>query len=211
MLSELQRAILAVVYQLADRPVLFGGAALLVDIAQHRTTLDLDLAWSPAEALGRRVDETIALLEGSGYVVERIQSSPRFVRLRVAGVDGSLIVDLVAEPNERPRREASVGQTSILVPPPDELLADKLCALLSRQEGRDLWDVQVLLESGGSLEAGLRRASELDTGFSPLTLAWVLRSWDVNAVARLSGWTAERRDELAGFRDDLLAALTSAG
>lgn len=209
MLSELQREILAVVCQLEDPPVLFGGAALLVSTAQHRTTLDLDLAWSPADALGRRVDDTIGLLERCGYAVERLQTTPRFVRLRVAGADASLIVDLVAEPNERPRRVARVGSASILVPPREELLADKLCALLSRQEGRDLWDVQVLLASGASLEAGLRRAGELDTGFSPLTLAWVLRSWDLGAVARVAGWPESRRHALAEFRDDLLAALTS--
>ena len=42
----------------------------------------------------------------------------------------------------------AVGNTTILVETPHQLLVNKLCALLSRSELRDLIDVRVLIESG---------------------------------------------------------------
>jgi hypothetical protein len=69
-----------------------------------------------------------------------------------------------------------------------EILASKLATLLERSETRDLADVKALLDAGGDLESALRDAPMKDAGFSPLTLAWVLRPWEWSwvGVARLA-------------------------
>lgn len=81
------------------------------------------------------------------------------------------------------------------------LLAQKLCALLSRTELRDLEDVGALLDAGEDLERGLRDAAQLDGGFSPPTLAWLLQSFPIVRAGE------EGRDQtrLEAIRDRLLA------
>jgi hypothetical protein len=89
------------------------------------------------------------------------------------------------------------------------IVAEKLCALLSRSELRDLVDVRALLARGHSLADAARLAPMRDGGFSAPTLAWVLRTLDVSALASRSGepWTVEQVSELARFRDELVDQL----
>jgi hypothetical protein len=55
-----------------------------------------------------------------------------------------------------------------------EILANKLCALLSRSEVRDLVDVRALELTGYRVEDALEAARLKDTGFTAGQLAWVL-------------------------------------
>jgi hypothetical protein len=80
--------------------------------------------------------------------------------------DESVVVDLVVE--RAPQLVAdkpSVG--SIRLDPPEEILANKLCALLGRAEIRDLVDVRALEESGFSLERALEAGQRKDGGLTP--------------------------------------------
>lgn len=61
----------------------------------------------------------------------------------------------------------------------------------------------------GDLEAGLRDAPKKDAGFSPLTLAWVLRGFDLGPPARGLGWAESEERELSAFRDWLVERLTA--
>lgn len=154
--------------------MLFGGGAIVGIHTPHRCTYDLDLMWSPAKELGARVSAFTDALVSDALAVERLVSAPSFVRVRVSDGRESTIVDLVAEPTLRARVAAEVSGVRVWAAPAVDLLADKLCALLSRQEGRDLLDVSALVGVGESLDAALRLAPERDSGFSPLTLAWLL-------------------------------------
>jgi hypothetical protein len=62
----------------------------------------------------------------------------------------------------------------IRVDPPEEILANKLCALLSRSEIRDLVDVRALEIAGYRVEDALQAAALKDTGLTPAQLSWVL-------------------------------------
>ncbi len=90
-----------------------------------------------------------------------------------------------------------------------EILVNKLCTLLGRAEVRDLQDLRSLLEAGEDLAQGLKDAPRKDGGFSPPTLAWVLRSFPVEVVAQNSGWAHEKAVELARFRDELVDRLVA--
>jgi hypothetical protein len=104
--------------------------------------------------------------------------------------------------------EADVDGTSIVVDSRHELLVNKLTTLLERSEIRDLADVQALLDAGGEIDAALRDAPSKDAGFSPLTLAWVLKEYDPRPAAKALGMSGEQASDLVAFRDWLIDRLT---
>ncbi len=71
------------------------------------------------------------------------------------------------------------------VDPPDEILANKLCALLSRSELRDLVDILHLERRGCSLQAALELGARKDGGLTPGQLAWVLSELRIGDDARI--------------------------
>jgi len=81
---------------------------------------------------------------------------------------------------------------------------NKLCTLLARSELRDLVDVRTLLEAGGDLEGSLALAPQKDAGFSPLTLAWVLRGLPITSLGLGSGRPAAEVSSLERFRDEFV-------
>jgi hypothetical protein len=152
------------------------------------------------------------LLREQGLEVDVIQVNPAQARLRVSDADESVVLDLVAEPSPalEPPEERPIGDSTVRVDGRHEILVDKLCALLGRAEVRDLVDVQGLLAVGTDLIRALGDAPTRDTGFSAMTLAWVLRGMPLSEVAATSGLSEKDRDELTRFRDDLVDRLTRA-
>ena len=88
-----------------------------------------------------------------------------------------------------------------------DILVNKLCALVSRSELRDLEDVRALVASGLDLDRALDQAPSKDGGFSPMTLAWLLPQLDLARAAEL-GLDPVR---LESFRERLLAKLDGGG
>jgi hypothetical protein len=95
---------------------------------------------------------------------------------------------------------------SIRVDPPDEILANKLRALLGRAEIRDLVDVRALEETGLSLERALEAGRRKDGGLTPGQLAWVLSQITIGDEARIpgGGTAPELRRYLQGLIDRLV-------
>lgn len=188
---------------------LMGGAALAGLHLGHRATRDLDLFWRRRSELGELVREAEQWLHRAGLQVQVVQRAAAFARLRVADGTETVTVDLVAEPAPPLELEerAALGDFVVPVASRHELLVTKLCSLLGRSEIRDLQDVAALLEAGGDLRRAAEDAPRVDTGFSPLTLAWVLRGLAVEKLARMAGIEGEAAAELARFRDGLVAEL----
>ena len=90
----------------------------------------------------------------------------------------------------------------------EEILANKLCALLSRVEVRDLIDVMVLEGSGLDPIAAVSAASKKDAGVTPSQLAWVLSSFPIPEDMTLPGEVSP--NALRTFRDDLIRRLAAA-
>jgi len=99
----------------------------------------------------------------------------------------------------------SVG--SIRLDPPEEILANKLCALLGRAEIRDLVDVRALEESGLSLERALEAGQRKDGGLTPAQLAWVLSQISIGDEARVPGGGAA--PDLRRYLRDLIDRLVA--
>jgi len=209
-LTPLQRRILRVLSRLTPRWTLTGGAALAGVYLGHRTTRDLDLFWRSRPTLGAVPSEAQVLLRAERLDVVALRTAPAFAQLRVSDGDDVCIVDLVAEPFApiEPPNHAKIEETEVDVDSVHEIFAAKLSALLGRTELRDLADVQALLNAGADLSAAVRDAPKKDAGFSALTLAWVLRDFDVTPLARALGWSGEAAAGAEAFREQLIDRLT---
>jgi hypothetical protein len=209
-LTPLQRRILGVLAGITPRWTLTGGGALAGVHLGHRETRDLDLFWRSRFELGALVADIVSALRTAGLDVQVLRTAPAFGELRVADERDVCIVDLVAEPSAaiEPPEEALVEGKAISVDSKQEILANKLATLLERSEIRDLVDVKALLDAGGDLQAGLRDAPKKDAGFSPLTLAWVLKGYDPRPAVKALGWDAHQAEELLSFRQWLIDRLT---
>jgi hypothetical protein len=206
-LSPLQEQVLIALSGLQPAWTLTGGAALAGFHTKHRETRDLDLFFHHERALGSLVADATHALQSAGMNVSALRTTATFAQLDVRLGTESVIVDLVADPT--PIAEAAqpfaMGNTTILVETPHQLLVNKLCALLSRAELRDLIDVRVLIESGLDLTRALADCPGQDAGFSPLTFAWSARALPIRRVAAAQGWSNTDIDALEQYRDDLVA------
>jgi predicted nucleotidyltransferase component of viral defense system len=208
-LNVLQTRVLETLAALEPHFILSGGGALAGVHLAHRTTRDLDLFWRNREQLGDLGDRVERALTAAGFVVTVVQRSLAFVQLRVASGEDVAVVDLIAEPAgsiETPEQHA-IGAARILVDSPAAILAEKLCALLERAEIRDLVDIEALVQRGERLDRAIENAPRRDSGFSPLTLAWVLRDLNVRDLAKAAGFAEEDAQRIDEFRAKLMDAL----
>ena len=206
-LSPLQEQVLIALSGLQPPWTLTGGAALAGFHTKHRETRDLDLFFHHEKTLGSLVADATQALQTAGMSVHALRTSATFAQLDVRCGSESVIVDLVADPTPiaEPARPFTVGNATILVETPHQLLVNKLCALLSRSELRDLLDVRTLIESGLDLTRALADCPGQDAGFSPLTFAWSARALPIRRLAAAQGWSDAETDALDRFRDDLVA------
>ena len=171
-LSTLQKEFLDAFFRHEDRFFLTGGAALAGFHLGHRSTNDLDL-FTLTDALDQGFAVASEIARQMGAKLESIQTSPDFRRFLVDRGTETVLVDLVRE-----RVPQIVSEKPIIlgvrVDPPEEILANKLCALLSRSEIRDLVDVRALEMAGYRMEDALPAAQIKDTGLTPAQLGWVL-------------------------------------
>lgn len=138
----------------------------------HRETFDLDL-FTLMDVIEEGASAVAATAREIGAGLEAIQTSPDFRRYVLTLEPEAIVIDLIRERvvqivPEKPM----IGNISI--DPPEEILANKLCALLGRSEIRDLVDVRALEISGYSLESALAAAASKDSGLTPAQLSWVL-------------------------------------
>ena len=104
-----------------------------------------------------------------------------------------------------------IAGSRILIDSPHEILVNKLCALLSRSELRDLLDVKALVENGIDLDRALADAPRKDAGFSPLTLAWVLKGFQLRVLGGELGLGNAELEEIAKFQASLVERLVRSG
>lgn len=202
-LTSLQNDFLREFFNRENRFYLTGGAALVGFYLGHRETNDLDLF-----TLENEIENGYATVKGVaaalGASVESIQTSPDFRRLLVKREGDAIVVDLIREyVYQIDREKQEIGGISI--DSPDEILANKLCALLSRSELRDLIDVRELEKRGFQIETALEAAKRKDTGLSPAQLAWVLNSIELGDDLIPPGGVSV--SEIRVYLDDLIDRL----
>ena len=203
-LNDLQKDFLQAFFARENSFFLSGGAALVGFYFGHRETQDLDLFTlaNEIEAGFRLLNEVAKELNAT---VESIQTSPDFRRLLVKRNDEAIVIDLIREYVYQISIDKPIIN-GIRVDSPEEILANKLCALLSRSEIRDLVDVRELEKAGFSIENALEVAEKKDTGLTPSQLAWVLSEITFGDDAQLPIDISVA--ELRKYLQDLIARLT---
>ena len=181
-----------------------GGAALAGFYLGHRSTEDLDLFTLENDIeIGARLVREAA--EEISAVIEPILTAPDLRRILVSRENESVVVDLVREYVFQVETEKRVIN-GIRIDTPEEILANKLCALLSRSEIRDLIDVRYLENAGIDLDAALENAAKKDSGLTPAQLAWVIGQIkfgdDVTLPADISV------TELSSYLNDLIERIS---
>ncbi|MGQ0721573.1 MAG: nucleotidyl transferase AbiEii/AbiGii toxin family protein [Candidatus Eiseniibacteriota bacterium] len=198
-LGRLQREILESFFRRESRFFLTGGAALAGFYLGHRTTQDLDL-FTTSEILDEGEAALRDVARELGAAVEAVRTSPSFRRRLVRRSDEAVIVDLVfdtAPQGDTEKRRQGV----VVLDAPEEILANKLCALLSRAEIRDLVDVLFLERAGLRVEEALALAERKDGAMSAAQLAWILSQIEIAADARIPGDVSPA--DLQDFASDL--------
>lgn len=201
-LSPLQEDLLRAFFQREDRFFLSGGGALVGFHLAHRETHDLDL-FTVEDALDRGMSALGGLARDLGATIEALQTAPDFRRVLVQR--GAEVVDLFREYVAQASPEKQVIR-GIRVDPPAEIMANKLCALLSRSEVRDLVDVRALEQAGYSLDDALTAAGTKDKGLTPAQLAWVLSQIEIGPDLVPPGNVSLK--ELRDYLADLIVRLT---
>ncbi|WP_437830779.1 nucleotidyl transferase AbiEii/AbiGii toxin family protein [Sorangium sp. So ce1153] len=203
LLSPLQEEVLAAFFRRERRFFVTGGAALAGFHLHHRRTADLDLFTTSADL--DRADEALrAVAQEIGGAIENKETAPTFRRRLVKRGKDRVMVDLVVDHTFQVDPEKQLFG-DIRVDPPEEILANKLCALLSRSEIRDLVDVFALEQAGYSVEDALPRAKRKDGAVTPASLAWILSEIQVGDDASIPGDIPV--PELRTFLQDLISRL----
>lgn len=204
-LTPMQEALLQAFFRHEQRFFLTGGAALAGFHLGHRTTQDLDLFVVQANLLDEAETALRAAAGDLGATLERVRTAPEFRRWLVRGRGEGVVVDLVFDRSAQgPWPKLRVG--AVHIDPPQEILANKLCAILSRAEVRDLVDTLLLERSGLKIEDALPLANAKDGGLTPAQLAWILSQIRIGDDAKVPGGVTVA--ELRSFLADLAARLT---
>jgi hypothetical protein len=202
-LNSLQKEFLSEFFRREDRFFLSGGAALVGFYFGHRETHDLDLF-----TIEDAMDEGFAAMKDVAKTlratVEAIQTSPDFRRVLIRRGNEGIVVDLIHEYVYQLDPDKPVI-SGIRVDSPGEILANKLCALLSRSEIRDLVDIRELENAGFRVEDALSAAALKDSGFTPGQLGWILSQIKFGDDVTLPGNIPPA--ELREYLDDLIARL----
>jgi predicted nucleotidyltransferase component of viral defense system len=206
-LTAAQRRILAATFAREQGFFLTGGAALVGYHLHHRTTDDLDLFTLDEAAFERGPYVIAAVAAAEGGKLEVRQDAPGFRRYAIEIEGETVVVDLVLE-RVRQAYEDKPVHDGIAVDPPEEIVANKLCAIVGRLEERDLVDVMALERAGYRVEDALAHALAKDGGCTPANLAWLLSEIRIPSDARLPGGVAGR--ELSDFVADLVVRLRRA-
>ena len=202
-LDRLQRDLLEAFFAREQRFFLTGGAALVGFYLHHRQTLDLDL-FTTEDHLE---DGEAALFDAArelGATVERLRTSTSFRRFLVGRGNESVVVDIVRDLAPKIDIEKPV-RDGIRIDSPREIMANKLCTLLSRGELRDLVDVMALEQAGHRVEEHLEFAARKDAGLTPGQLAWVLSQLEIGEEASPPGGVPA--NELREYLDELIQRL----
>jgi hypothetical protein len=204
-LDSFQSDFLAAFFARQERFFLTGGAALVGFHLKHRRTMDLDL-FTTEDLLEEGQASLFDTAAELGATVERLRTSSSFRRFLLRRGAESMVVDLVRD--RAPQIEQEKAEISgIRVDSPSEIMANKLCALLSRAELRDLVDVRALETAGFALGDHLAPATRKDAGLTPAQLAWVLSQVEIGDDASPPGGVTV--SELRGYLADLIDRLTA--
>lgn len=196
-LTVLQRELLAALIPHAPGFFLTGRAVLAGWILGHRRTDDLDLFTEDDAAMAEADRSLRAAAAEVGADVEATRSHPDFRRYVVRRGSDGVVVDFVRE--RVPALYPRVIRDGIPMDSVDEIVVNKLCALVGRVEVRDVIDLWHLDRSGYRADDYVDQAAKKDGGVTPATVAYALAEFPVPVTIAPN----VDRDGLTAFIRDL--------
>ena len=176
-LSQIQLDFLTCWFEQTSDFFLTGGAALVVACEVPRITKDLDLFTASTEAL-QHVEKLVEhVARAIGADSTSLRTAPYFRRYKVSRFSATTLVDLVADPVS-PIYPSKLKRGTFIVDPPEEILVNKICAIVGRGEGRDFVDAYFLSSLGFDIEVALLAANQKDGGVDASSLLYVLSDID---------------------------------
>jgi predicted nucleotidyltransferase component of viral defense system len=189
-LYPFQDQVLALLSRLETGFYLTGGTASSRGYLNHRFSDDLDLFVNDRAEFSLWANRLIeALSEEGSFRVDVRQREERFVRLILERQGGNLKVEMV---NDVPSHIGEIRQHPILgrLDSPENILANKITALVDREEPKDLADIWgFCCKMDLSLETALVNADSKAAGIFPADIARLLCS------ARIEDWKLIRWNE----------------
>ena len=143
--SEHQRRVLVDLSRIEDLSgefFLTGGTALSVFYLHHRSSEDIDFFSTSFRSLGS-VDEKVRRVFIDDVTL--IQSSPDSYSYLIRGVKVDIIFDPLSFVQPRPVAHLQTGK-EIFIDTLDNISSNKLCALVSRYEAKDIVDFYFISE-----------------------------------------------------------------
>lgn len=176
-LYPFQDRVLQVLNELETGFYLSGGTAASRAYLNHRFSDDLDFFVDDDERFGLWAARTIqGLLGQTRWHSQVLLQEERFVRLVLSEGEMLLKIELI---NDVPARVGQVGQHPVLgcIDSPENILANKVTALMDREEPKDIadvWGFCCLMDL--SLEDAIAGAQGKAAGIFPADLARILLS-----------------------------------
>jgi predicted nucleotidyltransferase component of viral defense system len=174
-LYPMQDRVLARIGSLATGFYLTGGTAASRGYLHHRFSDDLDLFVNDDARFGLWWQRVVqALAHSADHHVVVVQQEERFVRLNVTEGDLLMKIELV---NDVPAHVGEITRHPVLGPldSAENIVANKLAAVVDREEPKDLADIWgFCCRLGVSCEAALEDARSKAAGLFPADVARVL-------------------------------------
>jgi hypothetical protein len=174
-LYPFQNRVAAVINEADTNFYLAGGTAASRGYLDHRFSDDLDYFVNDDSHFGLWVERVIQALTRE-WKCEVMQKEERFARLILHQTDLSLKIEMI---NDVPARVGEIKRHPILgrIDSAENILANKVTALLAREEPKDLADVWgFCCQMSLSLQAAITNAQSKAAGVFPADLARVLIS-----------------------------------
>ena len=176
-LYPMQDRILARLASIDTAFYLTGGTAASRAYLHHRFSDDLDFFVNDDERFGLWAQRAVQVLaRSSDWRVSVVHQEARFVRLTVTEADIALKIEMV---NDVPAHVGELTRHPVLglLDSAENILANKLTAVVDRKEPRDLADIWgFCCRLGLSCEAALDGAQSKAAGLFPADVARVLLS-----------------------------------
>lgn len=156
---------------------LTGGTASSRAYLQHRFSDDLDFFVNDDEQFSVWVERIIhALTQQENLTINILQKEDRFIRMTLAENDLLLKLEFV---NDVPSHIGEIRKLEILgkIDSPENILANKITAVIDREEPKDLADIWgFCCKMGLSLKTAITDAHSKAAGIFPADIARVLCS-----------------------------------
>jgi hypothetical protein len=176
-LYPFQDQVLLTLDQLETGFYLTDGTAASRGYLDHRFSDDLDFFVNDDERFGLWAERVIqALSRRNKWRGDVLQKDERFARLSLVQGDVLLKIELI---NDVPAHVGQIQRHPVLcrLDSPDNILANKLTALIDREEPKDLADVWgFCCQMGLSITEAIQGAQSKAAGVFPVDLARVLLS-----------------------------------